>query len=226
MSGYLSGALAFVKRGGKLVADLTGFGAGVGAVEAAGYYYASVQLNGILQRQFQQAGWPASQGSVAANDLASAISFARDQYYAKAIEAGKGAGIDVAKNFAFDWGLALVSGGTLTLGKLLLQWGVQGVQFYDEKSEAVGKLRDVYNDTVSAGKTVPDGPAKTAATTLVSLTWGTAPGNMGQRALGKRQAAVDAIYYILGSEYPFYTAKSGFFATYSGAVNRIAAWVA
>jgi hypothetical protein len=215
-----------LKTGGKFVLDVVGgYGAAVGFADSTGYYWAATNLNGILQTQFQAAGWPTAGGTVPQNgDVKAAIMFARDVYYGKAKSNLGGAFLDLGKSVV-GWGAGLLSGASL------LSWGVKGVvqtgltlnEWYEGASKAKGAVTEVkdYKDIPN----VPEGPAKTAARTLIETTWQLK--SQGKfLAKSKQAAAVDALYNIVGTvEFQSFKDRSGPYAKQAKAINRVAAWL-
>lgn len=213
----MSDYLHYAKTGGKVVADVVGgFGAVVGFADATGYYYASSYLNGILQAQFQDSGWPKGTSKVAnTGDVKGAIMFARDQYYSKAKSSLGGAFFDLAKGFITDGVLGVISGGWW--------YGVKGLSVAYDMYEGKGKVQGAYKE-INAFKDVPkvpDGPAKMAATVLVNFSYG----QKKFKAKGKNRAASDALGYILGTEVTAYRAQQHAYKTRDGAIDRVAAWL-
>jgi hypothetical protein len=144
-----------------------------------------------------------------------AIMFARDQYYSKAKSSLGGAFVDIAKGFITDGVLGALSGGWW--------FGVKAVTVGYDLYEGKGKVQGAYSD-ITAFKNVPvvpNGPAKTAATALISFSYG----QKTFKPKSKNQAASDALGYILGTEVGAYRAKEFAYQTREGAINRVAAWI-
>jgi hypothetical protein len=147
-----------------------------------------------------------------------AITFARDQYYAKAKTSLGGAFFDLAKGFVTDGLLGVMTGGW-SKGWFAVK-GVQGLwdgkEGWDKGWAGWGDMKAFTNVPK-----VPDGPAKTAATALVSFSYGQKKFN----PKSKNQAASDALGYILGPEVMAYRSQQAAYKTRDDAIHRIAAWL-